>query len=303
MRNDNFIHRLYTAVSMKHGRFRTQGAFTLIELLVVIAIIAILAALLLPALAAAKRRAKVTQCQNNFHQIYVGSFVYANDYRDYFPICTIGGGITGNIGPSWTSYIVPPAAMINPIVFGVGYPSVPANTPVNPGIQKIAFDCLGLLYETRMVGDGKVLYCPGFPDTSLFSAAQFSNPSFMSTDSSGALRDSMLFNPEVVNPGPSPPVNSARLFPKTSSIIGGRLFGTDCFQTLTNYDGGATAIPFPVTFSPNDFAHYPSHCFNVLFTDGSVKFIRSDPAISYLHYLADDSHDYSQLFQMLETAQ
>jgi hypothetical protein len=183
---------------------------------------------------------------------------------------------------------------------------VPANTPVNPGIQKIAFDCLGLLYETRMVGDGKVLYCPGFPDTSTFSAAQFSNPSFMSTDSSGTLRDSVLFNPEVINPGPFPPLNSARLFPKTSSIIGGRLFGTDCFQTLTNSSlaGGMTLFPpYPTPlFNPNYFAHYPSHNFDVLFTDGSVKFVRSDQAINYLHNLDDDNPSYSQLFQMLESA-
>jgi hypothetical protein len=127
------------------------------------------------------------------------------------------------------SYVVPPAELIAPP--GV---AAPANTPVNPGMQKIAFDCLGLLYETRMIGNGKVLYCPGFPDTSTFSAAQFSNPSFMSTDSIAEVRDSMLFNPEVVNPGPYPPYNPSCLFPKTSSIIAGRLFGTDCFQTLVN---------------------------------------------------------------------
>src|ERR1043166_2178787 len=118
---------------------RATGAFTLIELLVVVAIIALLAALLLPALASAKEKAKAINCISNLRQIGVAIHTYAIESGGKIPY--------GPIAPPFTS----------PFDF---YPSTGAPTSLL-SLGSGAPVALGLLLNSQLANQPKVVFCPG----------------------------------------------------------------------------------------------------------------------------------------------
>lgn len=132
-----------------------HSAFTLIELLVVIAIIAILAAILLPALAKAKEKAKQTYCLNNMKQLQIAYVMYTSDHDDYLPVNIPGG---------------------SPFNWSMNFAQI--NAVPNPGITQ------GVLYQYNQ--NYKIYACPSntktIPPDNVLAARQFyADPSINSS--------------------------------------------------------------------------------------------------------------------------
>ncbi|HEV2694644.1 MAG TPA: prepilin-type N-terminal cleavage/methylation domain-containing protein [Verrucomicrobiae bacterium] len=119
---------------------KKNNGFTLIELLVVIAIIAILAAMLLPALAKAKERAKRIQCVNSLKQIGIALQMYVGDNNSTYPPL------------KWDS------------AGSVWYPNEMARfNAANDPAPTVGWEDLGVLYSTKLLPSPAIFYCASNP--------------------------------------------------------------------------------------------------------------------------------------------
>jgi type II secretory pathway pseudopilin PulG len=223
----------------------SQTAFTLIELLVIIGVMAVLSLTLLPAFASAAQKGGRVQCAANLRQLGAASMLYANDFRSWLPIWFLDAGHPVNKinGMTYTRYACFQASPFTKI------PQSYSNSFTQAGGT---YQNLGFLYAGNYIGAGEALYCPA-QSGGVLGAENY--VPLLTSDSGGTVRSSYAFNPRLIDTN-----LRLRLFQRTTQFEPGKVL----------------AVDYLTPFS----AHNRERGWNVLLTDGSVKFSTSDRAYS-----------------------
>jgi prepilin-type N-terminal cleavage/methylation domain-containing protein len=243
---------------------KSKKGFTLIELLVVIAIIAILAAMLLPALAAARAKAREAVGMSNLKQIGLAVAMYENDYNGYIPD-NVGSNVPDR------SYLVNWLSWVEVLLPYCGYQGklwIAPNSPFSAGDNTMAQACA--LYQKN-----------GYDNGSLWTAC---------FDYQTVGIDADEFTPW------GPPVNISGVHWPSQLIYAG-----DCLSGAGGYGfpagnqawgstGGVYGTPYPNEGNMNGGFYpwegpnpgdYQANFINLLFMDGSVRSVSYTDLLSW----------------------
>jgi prepilin-type N-terminal cleavage/methylation domain-containing protein/prepilin-type processing-associated H-X9-DG protein len=282
-------HPLPGGILLRRPR-RFQNGFTLIELLVVIAIIAILAALLLPALTAAKRRAKEINCTSNLRQWGLALQIYASQNNDGLPRDGMGqnGTYFGNIfngvqtgdptdPNAWFNLLPPNIGERKLSAYFADYTAAPGGSPTK-----------ATLYMPFPGGKGHMWQCPS-ADMSLATVSGSLQPASAAVGPGGGGFFSYAMNIDLkrasdgISALPYPTTPNMTAFRQPSSTV--LMF--DCiFDPVSEPQNNAASSPFN-SVNPanrqNSFASRHNHGGNINFLDGHVDFffkvyIQSNPS-------------------------
>ncbi len=228
---------------------KTKRAFTLIELLVVIAIIAILAALILPALASAKEKARRINCVSNFKQWGLAQVIYSGDNNDRLPTDGMGqnGQWPGNSGGpddtnAWFN-LLPPNVAAQTLAYYYHQPG---------GLARNKYPCPGNPV-------GKIWICPSatMTDASYAALADGGANGFFSMDANIDLKGTKSGGfsypnmPRTINiPKPSATVQffDCAFNPLTEIVNGSPQYNSDNpanrFRSIANRHSTGTVMSF-----------------------------------------------------------
>jgi prepilin-type processing-associated H-X9-DG protein/prepilin-type N-terminal cleavage/methylation domain-containing protein len=254
-------------------------AFTLIELLVVIAIIAVLIALLLPAVQAAREAARRAQCVSNLKQIGIGLHNYHSTY-DTFPA---GGWIASlPINPSmnmgWSAAILPWVEQA-PL-----YASLNCNYPYTDPSNSTAGHTVLTVY-----------LCPSEPRKTFWNSAPGDLFPSADADYGGMYGPRGLAFPTDTNNPPRGPmifnqvVSLARITDGSSlTILAGEAPEAINAMWVSGHNIFDQSAPInarpPTEFGEELTSQHPGGV-NVLFADGSVRFLKNSTNVQTLSAL------------------
>jgi hypothetical protein len=235
---------------------RQNRGFTLTDLLVLIATLAVLVLVTYPALATIQDKGGRVECANNLRQIGMESMIYAGENSGWLPICTLGAANSGGSqrnhlgGVHYTQYVY----------LGTANLRITTN---EPPVQGQGYQNLGYLFKAGLAGNGNIFYCPALWGHPFMGADSYSP--LLTTDSTGIIRSSYMYNPRITSATPTSN-NNLRKYQTTSQLEPHRLFALDYLRNET----GAVTPGIQPAWMP----HARDHGWNVLFTDGSVQFCR-----------------------------